>query len=95
MTILRLSHLARILQCQVNEEPRNWISLSAVKVNTQNLRLTIVCSSIHQNGKCGNFTLLFCRGQHGLVHKSEPHVQHDYFSNQILSLRRCRRRSRR
>ena len=53
------------------------ISLSAVKINTQNLKLTVVCSSVHQNGKCGNFTLLFCRGRHGVVHKSVPH---DYFS---------------
>ena len=32
------------------------------------------------NCKGGNFMLLFCRGRHGLVHKSVPHVQHDYFS---------------
>ena len=63
----------------VNEEACNFISLSAVKVNTQNLRLTVVCSSIHENGKCGNLTLLFCRVRHGLIHKSVPHVQHDYF----------------
>ena len=25
--------------------------------------------SCHQNGKCGNFMLLFCRGRHGLVHE--------------------------
>ena len=37
--------------------------------------------SRHQNGKCGNFTLLFCNGQHGFVHKCVPHVQHDYFSS--------------
>ena len=64
----------------VNDEPCNWISLSAVRVNAQNYRWTVVCSSIHQYGKFGNFTLLFSRGGHGLVHKSVPHVQHDYFS---------------
>ena len=26
-------------------------------------------------------SLLFCRGRHRLVHKSVPHVQHDYFSS--------------
>ena len=93
-SILRLSHLTII----VNEEAFNCISLSAIKVNTENYRLTVVCSSIHQNAKCGNFTLLFCRGRHGLVHNSVSHVQHDYFphsTNQILNLWRCRCRSRR
>ena len=28
-----------------------------------------MCSSCHQNGKYGNFKLLFCRGLHGLVNK--------------------------
>ena len=28
-----------------------------------------MCSSCHQNGKYGNFMLLFCRGLHGLVNK--------------------------
>ena len=32
-------------------------------------RFTVMCLSCHQNGKYGNFTLLFCRGRHGLVHK--------------------------
>ena len=62
------------------EEPYNWIGLSAVNVNSENLRLYAqVC---HQNGKCGNFRLLLCRvcrGRHGLVRKCVPHVQHDYF----------------
>ena len=40
-----------------------------------------MCSSCHQNGKYGNFTLLFCRGRHGLVLKCVSHVQHDYFSS--------------
>ena len=31
--------------------------------------------------KCDNFTLLLRRGRHGLVHKSVPHVQHDYSSS--------------
>ena len=41
--------------------------------------LLLLCSSC-QNRKCGNFTLLFCRGQHGIVLKCVPHVQHAYFS---------------
>ena len=28
-----------------------------------------MCSSCHQNGKYGNFMLLFCGGLHGLVNK--------------------------
>ena len=52
-----------------NPTTGNWNSLSAVKLNTQNLRFTVVCSKRHQNSKCGNFTLLFYRGRHGLVHK--------------------------
>ena len=31
-----------------------------------------------ENGKHCNFTLLFCRGWHGLVHMCVPHVQHAY-----------------
>ena len=33
-----------------------------------------------------DFTLLFCRGRHGVILKCVPHVQHAYFSsaNQIL-----------
>ena len=32
--------------------------------------------SCPQNHKYGNFTLLFCRGRHGVVLKCVPHVQH-------------------
>ena len=51
----------------------NWIGVCAVKLN-----LCSCMPSCHQNGKhckhC-NFTLLFCRGWQGLVHKCVPHVQ--------------------
>ena len=39
----------------------------------------VVRSSRHQNGKCGNYTSLFCRGRHGLARECVPHVQHTYF----------------
>ena len=32
------------------------------------------------NSEMAYFTLLFCRERNGHVHKSVPHVQHDYFS---------------
>ena len=76
----------------VNEEPYNWISLSAVKVNTR--RFTIVCSSVHQDGKCGSRcfaedgTELFisaCRTCSTIIF---PHP-----TNQILNLWRCACRS--
>ena len=38
--------------------------------------LLLLCSS-WQNRKCAKFTLLFCRGHHGIVLKC---VSHDYFS---------------
>ena len=37
----------------------------------------IVLKLWHQNSNyCGNFTMLFCRRRHGLVHKCVLHVQH-------------------
>ena len=59
----------------------NWTGVRAVELNTENSIFSVVCSTCHQNGKCGNFTLLFCRGRHGLGHKCVPHVQHAYFSS--------------
>ena len=56
-----------------------WIGLRDVKLNTENSRFVVLCWSCHQNCKLGSFTLLFCRGWHGLVHKCVPHVQHAYF----------------
>ena len=32
-----------------------------------------------KTAKCGNFTLLFWRGRHGIILKCVPHVQHAYF----------------
>ena len=66
----------------------NWIGVCAVKLN--------LCSC-HQDGKhckhC-NFTLLFCRGWQGLVHKCVPHVtvraQVTHSTNQIVYFWRCR-----
>ena len=57
----------------------------------------VVCSSCHQNGKYGNFTMLFQRGRHGLVHKCVPKCRTLIFlhsTNQILNLWRCRCRCR-
>ena len=41
----------------------------------------VECPSCHQNGKYINFTLLFCRGRHGVLHKWIPHGKHAYFSS--------------
>ena len=71
----------------------NWTGVCAVELNTENSRFTVESSSCHQNGRCGHFTLLFCRGRHGLVHKRVPHVQRT--TTQILNLWRCRCSSRR
>ena len=40
--------------------------------------LLFLCLLGRQNRKCGNFTLLFCRGRHGIISKCVPHVQHAY-----------------
>ena len=53
-------------------------SRSAVEVYKENW-VDVVYSSCRHNRKCGNFMLLFCRGQHGLVRKCVLHVQHAYF----------------
>ena len=77
--------------CKVDEVRYIWAVKSIVDVKTEN-EIFIVCSSCCQNGKCGNCTLLFCRGRHGIVPiKCVPHVQHVYFSwfNQSY-LCRCR-----
>ena len=68
------------------------------EIKYRELKLTFVCPSCHQNGEHRNFTLLFCRGWHGLVHKCVPHVQHAYFphsTNEIVYLWRCSCRPRR
>ena len=41
----------------------------------------VECPSCHQNGKYINFTLWFCRGWHGLLHRWIPHGKHAYFSS--------------
>ena len=35
----------------------------------KDLWLNLECGSCHQKGKCGNFTLLFCRGWRGFPYK--------------------------
>ena len=57
----------------------NWIGVWAVKLNTGTFnsplkRCIVICPSCPQNGKHRNFTLLFCRGWHGLVHISACHT---------------------
>ena len=41
----------------------------------------VECPSCHQNGKYINFTLWFCRGWHGVLHKWIPHGKNAYFSS--------------
>ena len=41
----------------------------------------VECPSCHQNGKYIYFTLWFCRGWHGLLHKWIPHGKNAYFSS--------------
>ena len=41
----------------------------------------VECPSCYQNGKYINFTLLFCRGWQGVLHKWIPHRKHAYFSS--------------
>ena len=65
---LRLSHLVQIIQCWRNTLHRKWTARTAVEVNTRDERFTALCSSCRQkDSKGGNFTFLFCRGQHGIL----------------------------
>ena len=41
----------------------------------------VECPSFRQNGKYINFTLWFCRGWHGVLHKWIPRGKHAYFSS--------------
>ena len=58
-----------------------WTGRSAVEVNIENERFTVMCSRFGQNLKLGNFTLSFGRLRQRIVLKCVPHVQHDYFSS--------------
>ena len=55
--------------------------MRAAKLNKRNSIFSVVCGSWLHKRKCGNFTLLFCRGRHGIVLKFVLHVQHAYFSS--------------
>ena len=64
-----------------------WIGLRDVKLNTENSRFEVLCSSCHQNCKWGSFTLLFCRCWHGFVHKCVPHAYfHSLDQSNLISL---------
>ena len=58
-----------------------WTGRSAVGVNYENERFTVVCSRCRRNLKIRNFTLSFGRWRQGIVLKCVLHVQHDYFSS--------------
>ena len=51
-----------------------------IKIELCDLQFS-VGSSCHHNSKCGHFTLMFCRGRHGIALKINTHVQHAYFSS--------------
>ena len=57
-----------------------WTGRSAVEVNIENKRITVVCSRC-ENLKFGNFTLSFSSSGQRIVLKCMTHVQHDYFSS--------------
>lgn len=75
VTILRLSRLVRFLQClrrarKLDRCAQHWIKYKELKIY-----------SCHHNCKCGDFTLLFLSGRHGIVLKPALHVQRAYFSS--------------
>ena len=86
-----LVHLVCILKCWRNSL-YNWLVCAPLNYLYSNEKFSVACSSYNQSNKCGNFTLLFCRGKHGFVLKCVPHVQPLIFpnwNNQMLYLRRC------
>ena len=92
VTIIRVSHLVRIVQFSQHLLQLNCEELY-VGVNIANLRFTVGFSRCRQNRKCGHFTLLLCVWRHIIIRKWVPHVQHDYFphlTNEIIALWRCR-----
>ena len=58
-----------------------WTGRSAVEVNIENERFTVVCSRCRENLTFGNFTLSFGRWRQRIVLKCVPHVQHYQFSS--------------
>ena len=67
------------------ELSRNRTGRSGVQVKKENKKITIVRSRSPQNFKCGQFTLLFCRGRQRNVPKCKTHVQSDcFFSLNLL-----------
>ena len=56
-----------------------WTGISAVQVNYENERFTVVCSRCRQNLKIRNFTLSFGRWRQWIVLKCVAHVQHVFW----------------
>ena len=64
-----------------------WTDSSAVVVDIENERFTVMCLRYRQNFKFENFTMSFGRLRLRIVLKCVPHVQHDHFcssTNQII-----------
>ena len=64
-----------------------WTDSSAVVVDIENERFTVMCLRCRQNFKFENFTMSFGRLRLRIVLKCVPHVQHDHFcssTNQII-----------
>ena len=83
---MRFIYLILFAFYNVGEERYNWLGVRAVKLNTKNYK-DLHAYVVIKTEKCGNFTLLFCRGRHGLVHKCVPHVQHACFSTPEQSIK--------
>ena len=59
------------------ELSRNQIGRIGIQVKKESEKFAAVRSRSPQNLKCGNFTLLFCRGRQRTVPKCKMHVQSD------------------
>ena len=79
MTILWLLVLPRTFI--VDTARCKWTDRSAIEVNLENERFTVICSRCRLNLKFGNFTLLFGRLRQRMPIKCVPHVWHDYFTS--------------
>ena len=57
----------------------NWTDRNTVRLNIENERFTVACSSCRSNLKSGNLTFSFGRLRQRILLMCVPHVQHDYF----------------
>ena len=66
---------------KVDKVSFHLLRMNGFHVKAKNERLTAVGSHYYQNLKYENLTVLFVQLHQKIALKSEPHMQHNYFSS--------------